>query len=68
MTNFIFKSSGRTTDLQKIVSKLLIIQAELRHQRSDVAVMMNMLDTLVNNHTLQKQVDDFYSSKSTTEE
>ncbi len=62
MTNFIFKSSVRTTDLQKINQKLLIIQSELRHQRSDHVIMLNLLSKLTINDHLQKQVDDYYGS------
>ncbi len=62
MTNFIFKSSVRTTDLQKINQKLLIIQAELRHNRSDNVLILSLLSKLSINSHLQKQVDDYYGN------
>ncbi len=38
----------------------MIIQSELRHQRSDNVVILSLLSKLVNNDHLQKQVDDYY--------
>jgi len=62
MTNFIFKSSARTPDLQKIYQQLLMIQSELRHQRSDNVLILSLLSKLTINKHLQTQVDDFYAS------
>ncbi len=63
MTNFIFKSPS---DLQKISQSLLhkleLIQTELRHQRSDLVVVLALLNKLDSNNKLQKQVDDYYGS------
>jgi len=62
MTNFIFKSSARTTDLQKISQQLLVILAELRHQRSDNVLILSLLSKLTINKHLQTQVDDYYGT------
>ncbi len=59
MTNFIFKSPS---DLQKIRQQMLMIQSELRHQRSDLAVVIGLCNRLVNNSNLQTQVDEYYES------
>ncbi len=58
MTNFIFKSAR--TDLQKIYQKLDMVQSELRHQRQDNIQILYLLNKIINNDKLQKQVDDFY--------
>ncbi len=70
MTNFIFKSSARTTDLQKISQQLQVLLSEQRNQRSDLALVLRQLDKLINADNLQKQVDEFYESSpaSTAEE
>ncbi len=67
MTNFVFKSKG-TSDLQKIESKLLIIQAELRHARSDHVMILSLLSKITINNHLQKQVDDYYDDSEVSSE
>ncbi len=62
MTNFIFKSQGT---YKKLCHQLLIIQNELRHQRSDNAMILSLLNKLLINHHLQTQVDDFYKQDET---
>ncbi len=57
MTNFIFKSQGT---FKKISNKLEIIQSELRHQRSDNVQILYLLNKLLVNKKLQKQVDDYF--------
>ncbi len=57
MTNFIFKSQGT---YKKLCQQLMIIQSELRHQRSEHAIILSLLTRLQNNSKLQSQVDDYY--------
>jgi len=57
MTNFIFKSQET---YKKLCQQLVIIQSELRHQRSDNVVILSMLSKLITNANLQKQVDDYF--------
>ncbi len=64
MTNFIFKSQGT---YKKLCQQLVIIQTELRHQRSDHNLMLSMLVQLTTNKELQKQVDDFYETSPQTD-
>ncbi len=61
MKNFIFKSEA---DFHKIVfNKLDTIQTEQRHNRSDISMVLHMLNKLVVNLNLQKQVDDYFDDK-----
>ncbi len=57
MTNFIFKSQGT---FKKISNKLDIIQSELRHQRSDNVQIIYLLNKLLTDKNLQKQVDQYF--------
>ncbi len=58
MKNFIFKS---TSDFHKILfNKLDMILAENRHQRNDLAIILSMLNKLLNSANLQKQVDEYF--------
>ncbi len=57
MTNFIFKSQ-RT--FKKISNLLEIILAEQRHQRQDNVQMLFLLNKLVTDKNLQKQVDEYF--------
>ncbi len=58
MKNFIFKSDA---DFHKILfNKLDMVLAEQRHQRSDLAIILSMLDKLINSANLQKQVDEYF--------
>ncbi len=64
MTNFIFKSQGT---YKKLCQQLVIIQSELRHQRSDNVLILSLLQKLVTNKDLQTQVDDFYETSPQTD-
>ncbi len=60
MKNFIFKSER---DFHKIVfNKLEIIQSEQRHQRMDLSDINRLLQLLVTDKKLQKQVDEYFDS------
>ncbi len=58
MTNFIFKSPN--SDLQKIRQQLIVVQNELRFQRSDLNEIKFMLHKLQTTKDLQTTVDKFY--------
>ncbi len=57
MTNFIFKSQGL---IKNVDNKLTMIQSELRHQRSDNVQILYLLNKLLVNKALQKQVDQYF--------
>ncbi len=57
MSNFIFKSQGL---IKNVDNKLKMIQSELRHQRSDNVQIIYLLNKLLTNKALQKQVDDYF--------
>ncbi len=58
MKNFIFKSDA---DFHKILfNKLDMILTENRHQRNDLAIILSMLNKLLNSANLQKQVDEYF--------
>ncbi len=58
MKNFIFKSEA---DFHKIVfNKLDMVLAELRHQRQDNVQILFLLNKLIVNNNLQKQVDEYF--------
>ncbi len=61
MTNFIFKSSARTTDLQKISQLINLLLNEQRHQRSDLSQIKSTLDYIIKiiNH---KDTLDYFSN------
>ncbi len=61
MTNFIFKSQGT---FKKISNSLEIILTELRYQRTDNVKMIYMLDKLLHDKALQKQVDEYFNDES----
>ncbi len=63
MTNFIFKSQGT---YKKLCQQLEIIQSELRHQRSEHAVILSLLSKLTTNNNLQKQVDQYFDDDETS--
>ncbi len=63
MTNFIFKSSGL---IKNVDNKLEMIQAELRHARSDNVQILFLLNKLLTAKALQKQVDDYYGDDETS--
>ncbi len=62
MTNFIFKSQ-KTSTYKKLVNKLEIIQTELRHQRVEHQEILFLLNKLVTNANLQKQVTEYFDEK-----
>jgi len=57
MTNFIFKSQGT---YKKLCQQLDMVLAELRHNRQDMVITHHMLNKLMNNQNLQKQVDEYF--------
>ncbi len=57
MTNFIFKSQGT---YKKLCQQLVIIQSELRAQRQDNIQILFLLNKLLVNKNLQKQVDEYF--------
>ncbi len=58
MKNFIFKSEA---DFHKIVfNKLDMLLAEQRNQRSDLGILLALINKLINAANLQKQVDDYF--------
>ncbi len=61
MTNFIFKSHET---FKKISNQLDMIQSELRHARHDNGQLLFLLNKLVNNANLQKQVDEYFDEDS----
>ncbi len=61
MTNFIFKSQGL---IKNVDNKLTMILSELRHQRQDNTQILYLLNKLVVNHNLQKQVDQYFEDDS----
>ncbi len=46
--------------LKNIFNKLDIILAEQRHNRSDIVLVLSLLNKLVVKQNLQKQVDDYF--------
>ncbi len=63
MTNFIFKSQGT---YKKLCQQLDIIQSELRHQRHDHREIIFLVNKLITNANLQKQVDDYFERDETS--
>ncbi len=63
MTNFIFKSHGL---IKNVDNKLEMIQSELRHQRSDNVQIIYLLNKLLVNKALQKQVDQYFDEDETS--
>ncbi len=62
MKNFIFKSDA---DFHKILfNKLDMLLAEQRHQRSDLSLLLNLVNKINNSVNLQKQVDEYMDEKS----
>ncbi len=65
MPNFIFKSQGT---FKKISNKLEIIQSELRAQRQDNVQILYLLNKLLIDKNLQKQVDEYFEDTPETED
>ncbi len=64
MKNFIFKSPQ---DFHKIVfNKLDMVLAEQRHQRMDLAVITRLMNRIINDMNLQKQVDEYFEDDETS--
>ncbi len=66
MNKFLFKSND--SDLPKIyINKFDLILKEQRAQRIDLAVLTRMMNRLINDINLQKQVDDYYPTEDIPE-
>ncbi len=66
MNNFIFKSPRRlikndSINLGILDNRLELIQAELRHQRSDLRDVSRKIDRLLIDKHLQMQVDEYFT-------
>ncbi len=55
-------SKSNESDLPKINSNLEFLLAEQRHQRNDLKVIKQLLNTIINDFKLQRQVTDYYNS------
>ncbi len=67
MKNFIFKSSrglikNDSIHLGVLDRRLELIQAELRHQRSDLRDLSRKIDRLLIDKHLQFQVDEYFEN------
>ncbi len=51
--------------LKNVFNKLEIILAEQRHNRSDIVLVLSLLNKLVVNQNLQKQVDEYFDEDNT---
>ncbi len=58
MTNFIFKSQGT---YKKLCQQLIIIQTELRHQRSEHQIILRQLNLILNQKELEDQASTYYN-------
>ncbi len=65
MKNFIFKSSDFGL-IKNVSNKLEIIQSELRHQRQDNVQILFLLNKLLTDSRLQKQVDEYFEKDETS--
>ncbi len=61
MTNFIFKSQWT---YKKLCQQLDIIQAEQRHARSDMAIILRYFNKYLTDVKLQKQVDEYFEDET----
>ncbi len=61
MSNFIFKSQGL---IKNIDNKLLIVQAELRHNRVDNQLILSKLSLIIHELDIRKQADEYYDQTS----
>ncbi len=58
------KQVQRTSDLYfSLTHQLDIIMKEQRHQRADLAFLTRLLQGLITDKTLQRQVDEFYEEQ-----
>ncbi len=60
MKNFIFKSND--SDLTKISFSMKLVLDEQRAQRIDLAMLLKLLRSHINDSKLQSEVDDFHAS------
>jgi len=58
-------SSPQKADYQIFYNRLDMILTELRHARSDNVLILSLLNKLVVNQNLQKQVDEYFEEDST---
>ncbi len=67
MKNFIFKSSAEGFGLIKnVFLKLETIQAEQRHARNDLALILSYCKTLQHDKNLQNTVDKYFERDETS--
>ncbi len=59
-----FFSSPLEADYQNFYNKLKIILSELRHQRQDNVQILFLLNKLLTDRNLQKQVDEYFDETS----
>ncbi len=64
MTKFLFKSNSQSDFSKNISNKLDMILTEQRHQRSDLAILLNQMSKIYNALALQKQVDEYFGSEN----
>ncbi len=57
MNNLFFKSPET---YEKLINKLDVMLTEQRKQRSDLSTIIRMLQNLINDTNLQKQVDEYF--------
>ncbi len=60
MKNFIFKSSKDFGLIKNVFNKLDMVLAELRHQRQDSVQILFLLNKILTDKNLQKQVDQYF--------
>ncbi len=66
MNKFLFKSSD--PDLSKLyINRFDMILKEQQLQRGDLATLTRMMNRLINDINLQKQVDDYYPTEDIPE-
>ncbi len=65
MTNFIFKSQWT---FKKISNQLDMILSELRHQRADNVQIIFLINKLLTDRNLQKQVDEYFDDEDNTKD
>ncbi len=63
------KQVQRTSDLYfSLTHQLDIIMKEMRHQRADLAFLTRLIQGLVSDKALQRQVDEFYEKPGSQED
>ncbi len=61
-------SKSNESDLPKINSNIEFLLAEQRHQRNDLKVIKQMVQSVINDVALQRQVTDYYNSEDSAKE